>query len=54
MVMHSLNRLRNTEVLGSGWPIYPKDYPHFMVEENYTVIYDSTHVDPDQLVEKED
>ena len=24
----------------------PRDYPHMMTEENYTIVYDSTHVDP--------
>jgi hypothetical protein len=28
----------------------PRDYPHMMTEENYTIVYDSTHVDP-HLVE---
>ena len=47
MVTHSLNRLLENKVFGSGWKIYTRDYPHFIVEDNYTVIYDSTHVDPD-------
>ena len=46
MVSHSLNRLMERHVFGSNWPLYTKDYPHFMVEENYTVVYDSTHVGP--------
>ena len=49
MIMHSMNRLKGSEVFGSGWPIYPKDYPHFIVEQDYAIIYDSTHVDPDQV-----
>ena len=49
MIEHSLNRLREEKVFGSGWAINPKDYPHFFVEENYTIIYDSTHINPDKL-----
>lgn len=32
MIMHSLNRLRDTPVFGTGWPLYDRDYPHFVVE----------------------
>lgn len=46
MVKHSLNRLHEAEVFGSGWRLIPRDYPHFHVENHYTVIYDSTHIDP--------
>lgn len=45
MITHSLNRLLGQKVLGSGWEFYPRDYPQFMVEDNYTVLYDSTHVE---------
>lgn len=45
MIKHSLNRLLGHKVLGSGWEFYPRDYPQFMVEDNYTVLYDSTHVE---------
>ena len=49
MVSHSLNRLYHNKLFGSGWPMSPpRDYPHFMAEENYTAVYDSTHVDPHQ------
>ena len=47
MVTHSLNRMLDEKVFGSGWPLYHRDYPHFIVEHNYTVVYDSTHIDPD-------
>ena len=47
MVKHSLNRMYEVNLFGSGYPISPpKDYPHMMAEINFTVIYDSTHVDP--------
>lgn len=46
MVKHSLNRLYERRLFGSGFPYSPpRDYPHFIVEDNYTVVYDSTHVD---------
>ena len=48
MVTHSLNRLIRHRCFGSGWKLYPRDYPHFIVEDNYTIVYDSTHVDPNQ------
>ena len=51
MVTHSLNRLFDHRVFGSGWVLYPRDYPHFVVEDNYTTIYDSTHVDPSLIQE---
>jgi hypothetical protein len=47
MVRHSLNRLAEARLFGSGWPQSPpRDYPHMMAEDNYTIVYDSTHVDP--------
>ena len=49
MVTHSLNRLLESKVFGSGWALYDRDYPHFIVEDNYTIVYDSTHVDPTQV-----
>lgn len=45
MVKHSLNRLLGHKTFGSGWELFPRDYPHFIVENNYTVVYDSTHVE---------
>jgi hypothetical protein len=51
MIRHSLNRLYDSNIFGSGWPLSPpRDYPHMMAEDNYTIVYDSTHVDP-HLVE---
>jgi hypothetical protein len=49
MISHSLNRLHDHRVFGSGWKLYPRDYPHFIVEDNYTIVYDSTHVDPHDM-----
>lgn len=47
MVRHSLNRMYEGNLFGSGWPMSPpRDYPHMMAEDNYTIVYDSTHVDP--------
>ncbi len=47
MIRHCLNRLYEGNLFGSGWPMSPpRDYPHMMTEENYTIVYDSTHVDP--------
>lgn len=45
MVSHSLNRLKGERIFGSGWKFFPRDYPHVMVEDDYLVIYDSTHVE---------
>jgi hypothetical protein len=50
MVRHSLGRLYEGNLFGSGWPMSPpRDYPHMIAEDNYTVVYDSTHVDPHLL-----
>jgi hypothetical protein len=46
MVSHSLNRLLGHRTFGSGWKLYQRDYPHFMAEDHFAVVYDSTHVDP--------
>lgn len=46
MIAHSLNRILHHHVFGSGWKLYTRDYPHFIAEDNYTIVYDSTHVDP--------
>lgn len=32
MITHSMNRLLEEKVFGSDWPLFPKDYPHFIVE----------------------
>jgi hypothetical protein len=45
MVKFSLNRLYEGKLFGSGFPLYPaRDYPEFIAETNFTVVYDSTHV----------
>lgn len=31
MISHSLNRLHEQKVFGSGWKLYQRDYPHFVV-----------------------
>ena len=46
MLSHSLNRLKQEKVFGSGWKLYRRDYPHFIVEDNFIGVYDSTHIDP--------
>jgi hypothetical protein len=46
MITHCLNKLNDRKVFGSGWKLYQRDYPHFVVDSHYTVVYDSTHVDP--------
>ena len=44
MISHSLNRLYEINLFGSGYPMSPpRDYPHMIAEANYTVIYDSSH-----------
>lgn len=49
LLRHSLRRLEFVPCFGSGWPLSPpRDYPNFMTEDNVTVVYDSTHVDPHQ------
>ena len=55
MVQNSLKTLYNTDLFGSGWPQSPpRDYPHFITAENFTIVYDSTHVDPNmKLLGKE-
>lgn len=45
MIRHSLNRLYDTKLFGSGWPLYPqRDYPHFETETTASFVYDSSHV----------
>jgi hypothetical protein len=52
MVKHSLNRMYEGRLFGSGWPLSPpRDYPHFIVQDNYTIVYDSTHVDSRNTLE---
>ncbi len=45
MISHGLNTLYHGYLFGSGFPQYPRDYPHFIADMNHTVVYDSTHVD---------
>lgn len=44
MVMHSVNRLREGYTFGSGWKIFPRDITDIKLEDDYIIIYDSTHV----------
>ena len=47
MVKHSLNRLYEVNLFGNGYPVSPpRDYPHMFAEDNYTIVYDSSHIDP--------
>ena len=42
MVSHSLNRLYDTHLFGSEWPLSPpRDYPHFAVTNDFTIVYDA-------------
>lgn len=51
MVQNSFNTLYNGYLYGSGFPQSPaRDYPHFIAEENYTIVYDSTHVDSQMVL----
>ena len=46
MVKHSLNRMYEVNLFGNGYPVSPpRDYPHMIAEENYTIVYDSSHVE---------
>lgn len=48
MIHHSVNRLYEGHLFGSRWPMSPpRDYPHMITAENYTIVYDSTHIEPD-------
>lgn len=41
-------------LFGNNYPVSPpRDYPHMIVEDNFTIVYDSSHIDPD-LPEYED
>ena len=47
MIHHSINRLYDGNLFGSSWPISPpKDYPRPLAAKNFTLIYDSTHIEP--------
>ena len=47
MVKHSLNRMYEVNLFGNGYPISPpRDYPHMIMEDNCTIVYDSSHIDP--------
>ena len=47
MVSHSLNRVYEANLFGSGFPVTPpRDYPNMLANINCTIVYDSTHVDP--------
>jgi hypothetical protein len=44
MIRHSINRLYEGHLFGSGWPLSPpRDYPVFTTLENSTFVYDPTH-----------
>jgi hypothetical protein len=46
LVHSSLNRLYEGNLFGSGWPLSPpRDFPQMTTRDNYTIVYDSTHVE---------
>lgn len=46
LVHNSLNRLYEGDLFGSGWPLSPpRDFPQMTTRDNYTIVYDSTHVE---------
>jgi hypothetical protein len=50
MISNSINRLYRSYIFGSGWPLSPpRDYPHFMADLNFTVIYDSAAMGSEEL-----
>jgi hypothetical protein len=44
MLNHCLNRLRNETTFGSGWKVFPRDYPHILIFDDYFAVYDSSHI----------
>ena len=40
MIKSSLDKLIGEKLFGSGWKIYPMDYPHVRVFDDYIAIYD--------------
>lgn len=44
MIKHSLNRLMEQRIFGSGWHILERDFPYFRTEDKYAFIYDPTHI----------
>lgn len=45
MITHSLQRLKEGLTFGSGWKIFPRDYAHVTINDDFVFIYDSTHVE---------
>jgi hypothetical protein len=44
MVRQCLGRLKEGYTFGSEWKTFPRDYPHTLIEEDYFMIYDSSHI----------
>lgn len=50
MVRHSVSRLYEGRLFGSGWPLSPpRDYPHFAAKDGFSFVYDSSNVNPRTL-----
>lgn len=41
IIRESLNRLKDAEVFGSGWPTLKKSNPQFIVEKDYVLVFGS-------------
>lgn len=42
-VTRSLETLIGTTVIGSGWPIYPRDAPAVLIEDGMLFVYDQAN-----------
>jgi len=45
-----VQQLKGQRVFGSGFGAYTRDYPQFEVFTDYTIIYDSSHIDPNNTI----
>ena len=50
-----LNNLKGLRTFGTGFPTWPRDHPNIWISDNFTLLYDSSHVphfEPHQILDK--
>jgi hypothetical protein len=39
-----LNNLKGSTTFGTGFPTWPRDHPNIWINDNFTLLYDSSHI----------
>lgn len=43
-IHQALQIVKEVDTVGTGFPTWPRDHPNVEVNDNYTLLYDSSHI----------